>query len=108
MCDVRAGVDQIADCFGLKQIEFAVQDGAARKFACLGLPCSSSYRRGEHCRGYMQAAVRGYLENILAGERVGCTIERRHRLVENAAVLGIDGPSSDRSPRLEMDRLPQL
>ena len=95
MCGVRACIDQIADCFGLQQIELAVQYGAASEFACFGLARSGSYRSSEHCGRHTKAAMGRDLEKILAGERVRRAIERGDDLVEHTAVIGVDDVRAD-------------
>jgi hypothetical protein len=64
----RSCGNEIADCFRLKEVEFAVENRATREFA-RGCCASAGADEGgdDRCR-YSGASVRAQLDRVLAGE----------------------------------------
>ena len=73
----RAGIDQIRNRFGLRQIELVVEKGALREFARMG----QSRAKLQHSRDYSlhdhRSAVPVQLEHVLA--RVGMRRRKEQR-----------------------------
>ena len=44
----RLRFDQVADCFGLRQVEAAVQEGAQSEFAGLSQACARGHGKLDH------------------------------------------------------------
>src|SRR4051794_26428471 len=105
MCNVGAGVDQVTNRFGLKQVELPIQDCPASEFTRVGLTGSNSNCSSEYGGWSVQAAMRRNLEQVLAREGVRSTIERCNHFIEHRAVLRINYSCTGRLPTLERGRL---
>ena len=93
------GRGQIGDCFGLQQIEFAVEEGAAGEFARFGQPQPKPGERlhngGEHGAAAMQMEFR----HILAGRTPRRGEPQNEPVVERFSALRIDKAPPLRDPR---------
>ena len=83
----RFGGDEVGDGFGLGEVEFAVCECAAGKFARHSAATAFLHQQGDKRPAYVEGAVAGYFDGVFAGERVGCTKERYDHLVERRALF---------------------
>ena len=78
----RAGVDQIRDRLGLRQIQLVVEEGALREFPGLRAACAELERAPDQRLHHHRAAVAVQLEHVLAGVGVRRGKEERKPRIE--------------------------
>jgi hypothetical protein len=89
----RRGVDQVADRFRLKQVEFSVEHRAAGELARGGGACPRGLQRGEELHRRQKTAVTGQFHQVLAGVAVRGAKNGDQALIDRSAIDGAKGGS---------------
>src|SRR5690606_761378 len=79
-------LDQISDCFSLRQIHAPVQKGATRELAWLRHTCAQLQAARQQHAHHHRAAMSLQLENVLAGKGIRCREIQQQALIEGSAV----------------------
>ena len=87
----RGGGDEVGHGFGLRQVELAVDEGAAGELAGGGQPAALAQQQGHDLLLYVDGAVARDFDGIFAGEGVGGDEEGGDDVVEGVARLVGDG-----------------
>ena len=80
-----AGMDEVQDGLGLRQVQFIVQKGALGEFAGLGLARAGGEKRSEDALGGLRTAMALDFDGILAGIGVRGTENQQQGVVDDFA-----------------------
>ena len=86
-----SGVDEVEHAFGLRQIEFAVEERPAREFAVLSEAGPRSERQSQGASGREASAVAVYLRHVLAREAARAGHEHSQRRFARPGLVIIPG-----------------
>ena len=87
------GFDEVADGFGLGEVEFAGEEGALGEFAGVGEACAEGEGAAEEKIKDDGRAVGGDLDEVVASVGVGCGEEGDYRFVDRLGGGGVVGAS---------------
>ena len=87
MGGLRLRLNEVGHGLGLRQVEFAVEEGALRELAWLGKPAASLHQQFHDALLDVERAVAGYLHHILARVGTGGGVLGDHHLVEQGVPI---------------------
>ncbi len=94
----RAGVDEIGDGLGLREIQLLIEEGALSEFAGEGAARTQLQHASDQCFDDDRAAVTLQLQNVFAGIGMRRRKEQRHAGIDGILILG-QKPREGRPPR---------
>jgi hypothetical protein len=82
----RCCVDQISHCFGLRQIELAIEKGTPTEFAGFGQAGAEVKATGKKHLHDNRPTMTLQFENVFAGERMGIREIEQQAAIDTAAI----------------------